>query len=125
MPLLATALTVLLFAAPASAQTLAQNPPATTQTPAQTAPATNPTQANAQQARDLLTKCIHALGGQRYLNFVGYEQRGRGFGFEHNESQGVGLKYHRIVQFPDKERYEMFSHNDWVQIFTGGKMMPS
>jgi len=100
----------LLLAFALTASALAQ-----TQTPA---PATQP-DANAQQARQLLDKCIKALGGDAYLNIRNIKQTGRGYGFHHNEAAGVGSFFTRSYQYPDKERYDI--DKDWYIIHTGDK----
>src|SRR5438270_61192 len=79
------------------------------------APATQP-DANAQQARQLLDKCIKALGGDAYLNIRNIKQTGRGYGFHHNEAAGVGSFFTRSYLYPDKERYDI--DKDWYTIHT-------
>src|SRR5436305_14381430 len=100
---------VLAFALTASALGHTQRP---------RAPATQPA-ANAQQARQLLDKCIKALGGDAYLNIRNIKQTGRGYGFHHNEAAGVGSFFTRSYLYPDKERYDI--DKDWYIIHTGDK----
>ena len=99
------------FALALTASALAQ-----TQTPA--APATQP-DANAQQARQILDKCIKALGGDAYLNIRNIKQTARGYGFKNNEATGVGALFTRYYLYPDKERYDL--DKDWYIIHTGDK----
>jgi len=61
---------------------------------------------NSRQAKYVLERTVAALGGDAYLKIQSYVQTGRGYGFYHNESQGVGLNYSHIVRLPDSERYE-------------------
>jgi len=62
--------------------------------------------ANSRQAKYILERTVAALGGNAYLKIQNYIQTGRGYGFYHNESQGVGLNYSHMVRLPDCERYE-------------------
>ena len=78
-------------------------------------PASDPV-ANAKQAKYVLDRTVAALGGNNYLNVRSYRQFGRGYGFYHNESQGVGLNYARLVRLPDRERYEFNFKRDEYQI---------
>jgi hypothetical protein len=100
----------------AATVTLAENP-----SPA--APQSNQdiATANAKQARDVLDKCIQALGGDVYLNIKDMEQVGRGYGFTHNEPGGVGTPYWRFYRYPDKERVELTKQRDIVVIHNGDK----
>jgi hypothetical protein len=77
--------------------------------------------ANAKQARDVIDKCIKALGGDAYLNIKDIEQEGRGYGFYHNAPAGVGVLYWRDYKYPDKERYEFTKKRDWIIIHNGDK----
>jgi hypothetical protein len=61
---------------------------------------------NSRQAKYILERTVAALGGDAYLKIQSYVQTGRGYGFYHNESQGVGLNYSHMVRLPDSERYE-------------------
>src|SRR5438034_430709 len=90
---------------------------------AQTAPSQKPdeAQANAQQARQILDKCIAALGGELYLNIKDYEQVGRGYGFYHGEAAGIGTPYWRFYRYPDKERVELTKKRDVILIHNGDK----
>jgi hypothetical protein len=97
---------------------LAVTASALAQTQTAPAPAAQP-DANAQQARQILDKCIKALGGDAYLNIRNIKQTGRGYGFHHNEAAGVGTLFTRYYQYPDKERYDI--DKDWYIIHTGDK----
>jgi len=92
-------------------------------TPSTSAPqtVTNPALDNARQGKDILTKTIEALGGQRYLNFTDEEVKGRGYGFYRNEASGTGLGFHLFYKYPDRERLEFFKKASWVIIHNGGK----
>src|SRR5438270_4430922 len=94
---------------------LAASALAQTQTPA---PATQP-DANALQARQILDKCIKALGGDAYLNIRNMKQTGRGYGFHRNEAVGAGSFFTRSYVYPDKERYDI--DKDWYIIHSGDK----
>jgi len=74
-----------------------------------------------QQARDVIAKCIAALGGDAYLNIKDIEQVGRGYGFYNNAPTGIGIPYWRFYQYPDKERYEFTEDRKWVIIHNGDK----
>src|ERR1043166_1706192 len=73
---------------------------------AQSAPAASqdPVKANSQQAKQVIDKCIAALGGDLYLNVKDTEQIGRGYGFYQNTPNGIGTPYWRFYRYPDKER---------------------
>jgi hypothetical protein len=92
----------------------------TVQAPQSSTPANAP-DANAMQARQILQRTIQALGGKAYLTFFDMRQQGRGFGFNNNEPQGVGLPYTRLYQYPDKELYEYFRQGDWRILHIGDK----
>lgn len=77
--------------------------------------------ANSKQARDVIDKCIQALGGDAYLNIKDMEQVGRGYGFTHNEPGGVGTPYWRFYRYPDKERVELTKQRDIIVIHNGDK----
>jgi len=77
-------------------------------------PATD-TETNTKQARYVMERTLDALGGNRYLSITDYKQIGRGYGFYHNESQGVGLNYWRTFHWPDRERYDYFFQRDTYQ----------
>ncbi len=77
--------------------------------------------ANTQQARDIIDKCIKALGGDAYLNIKDISQEGRGYGFYQNAPAGVGILYWRDYKYPDKERYEFTKKRDWIIIHNGDK----
>jgi hypothetical protein len=91
------------------------------QTPTQAAPSQDIAQANAKQARDVIDKCIAALGGDAYLNIKDIEQVGRGYGFYQNAPTGIGVPYWRSYRYPDKERYEFTKKRDWIIIHDGNK----
>jgi hypothetical protein len=76
---------------------------------------------NARKAKDVIQKTIQAMGGQAFLSFVDYKQEGRGFGFYHGSSVGVGAPFVRYYAYPDKERFEFFKEGDWVIIHNGDK----
>jgi len=95
---------------------LAQEAPRSDTPPA---PVTNPAQENAQKAKEVLQKAIVALGGDAYLKIIDFKQEGRGFGFYHGASTGVGAPFTRYYQYPDKERYEYFKDGEWVIIRNG------
>ncbi len=99
--------------APKSASSASPNPAA--QTPA------NAPDSNAKQAKQILERAIQALGGKAFLTFFDMKQQGRGFGFNNNEPQGVGITYTRLYQYPDKERYEYFRQGDWSIVHLGDK----
>src|SRR5438270_11361861 len=59
--------------------------------------------ANDKQAREVVAKCIQALGGDAYLNINDIQQEGRGYGFYQNAPTGIGVPYWRFYRYPDKE----------------------
>lgn len=111
-----TLIAVLLFAFAASAQTAQQESTAS-------APQSHQDIATAetQKARDVLDKCIQALGGDAYLNIKDISQEGRGYGFYHNAPAGTGVPYWREYKYPDKERYEFTKERDVIIIHNGDK----
>jgi hypothetical protein len=76
---------------------------------------------NSGKAKDVIQRSIAALGGDAYLKLFDTKQTGRGYGFYHGESAGVGVPYTRYYQYPDKERLEFFKEGDWVIIHNGDK----
>jgi hypothetical protein len=92
---------------------------------AQSAPANSAPQdavkANSQQAKQVIDKCIAALGGELYLSVKDTEQIGRGYGFYQNTPNGIGTPYWRFYRYPDQERYEFTKKRDVVLIHNGDK----
>ena len=96
-------------------------------TPAQTATQAAPKSnqdlvtTNSKQAREVIDKCIQALGGDLYLNIKDMQQEGRGYGFALNAPTGIGIPYWRSYRYPDKDRYEFTKQRDWIIIHNGNK----
>lgn len=85
------------------------------------APKQDIAQVNAAKAREVIDKCITALGGEQYLNIKDMEQVGRGYGFSHNEPGGPGTPYWRFYRYPDKERVDLTKQRDIIVIHNGDK----
>ena len=104
---------VLLLAAAATfaqdAQPPAQPPAAQTQTP------------NSQKARDLLSQCIQALGGDAWLHADTMQQEGRSYAYEHGQPDSIGILFWRFWKFPDKDRVELTKQRDVVYIYNADK----
>lgn len=115
-----TLIALLLLACVTPAQTATQSAP---QSAAPAAPKSNQdlAAANTKQAREVIDKCIQALGGDAYLNIKDMQQEGRGYGFSQNAPTGIGIPYWRSYRYPDKERYEFTKERDWIIIHTGDK----
>jgi hypothetical protein len=112
-------LVLILLAAVASA---AQTPQKSTSAPparATTAAKPAAQDSNAKQARQVLDRCIQAMGGDAYLHIFDLKEQLRGYGFYRGEAAGVGIPYTRYYQYPDKERLEFFREHDWVIIYNG------
>ncbi len=92
---------------------------------AQTAPSVPasapPQDASAKKARELLDRCIQALGGQAWLSVQDSEQQGRTYGFYHGQPNSLGVEFWRFWKFPDKERIELTKKRDVAYINNGNQ----
>jgi len=95
--------------------TIIKSPAQTPTAPDLTKPAVD-SATNAAQAKYVLQRTIDALGGNTYLNVTEMKMTGRGYGFYHNEAQGVGNKFTRFIRFPDSDRLEYGFQRDDMQI---------
>jgi hypothetical protein len=81
----------------------------------------SPQDPNAQKARQLIDRCIAALGGDAWLHVADMEQQGRTYAYEHGDPASVGVVYWRFWKFPDKDRAEFTKQRDVVYIYNGDK----
>ncbi|ABF39128.1 hypothetical protein Acid345_0123 [Candidatus Koribacter versatilis Ellin345] len=113
----------LLLLAAASAQTAPATTPAPAATPATTAASndwlpklTGDEDATVKKARTLLTQMIEALGGDNYMNVTTIEQTGITYSFYNGKPNSLGIEFHRLFKFPDKERLELTKQRDVIYI---------
>ena len=73
---------------------------------------------NQQKARAVVDQMIAALGGQAYLNLQDAEFEGRSGRFNQGRSEGSTL-FHRLWQWPDKDRMELTKQRDVARLALG------
>jgi hypothetical protein len=88
---------------------------------AQQTPANDSAQENQKKARAVLDQMIKTLGGQAYLTLQNSESDGRSGTFYRGRSEGATL-YHRLWEWPDKERVELTKQRDIIRLTLGAEM---
>src|SRR2546429_274662 len=100
------------------------------------APASNPSQSGQSQsahselptrppiinpkAKELLDKCIQALGGDAFLRFKSLTTRGRTFAIEDEQTAGLA-PFESFVLYPDKRRFSYGKKKPVILINDGDK----
>jgi hypothetical protein len=86
---------------------------------AQSAPPLRPSMINP-KARELLDKCIRAMGGDAFLRFRTLTTRGRTFAISDEQTSGLA-PFESVVLFPDKRRFSYGKSKPVVLINDGDK----
>jgi hypothetical protein len=103
-------LLILLMCALSGAQTA---PPPAPPASAAPAPAINLNDSdNARKARAVLDQSVEALGGQPYLTYENRSEEGRYYPLYHGRTNSTGIPYRYIVEYPDKDRFEVLHTKD-------------
>lgn len=78
-------------------------------------------QSNQQKARALLDRMIETLGGPAYLNLEDSDSTGR-YGRFYHESPEASIEFHRLWEWPRKERVEFTKQRDVIELNVGDQM---
>jgi hypothetical protein len=73
---------------------------------------------NARKARAVLDQTIETLGGDWYLTYQFKEETGRYYPLYHGRTNSTGIPYRYIVEYPDKDRFEVLALKD-IHIIPG------
>jgi hypothetical protein len=84
----------------------------------QAPPASSSGETNQKKARAVLDRMIQALGGTAYLNLQDSESEGR-YGRFYHERPEASTEFHRLWQWPQKERLELTKQRDIIELTVG------